>query len=466
MTIEAIRPPAPLPATVPDAPGALPLVGHIPQMARSPLEFFKKLAALGPVVRIRIGAKPAYVVSSPELVHRLHVSELDSFDKGGPLFEKVRHYVGNGLASCPAHDHARQRPALQPAFQRSRIERYAEVMTQAAAEVTDSWKAGEEVDLYQQMHRLTTLVISRTLISAEVAGPAAASIAESVPDIMSGVYWRMVIPGRFFPKLPIPVNRRYEEVDARVRKVVNDVVDTYRADGIDHGDLMSMVVAACENEPDPHKAVYDQVVTFLTAGLESVASSLVYTLRLLDQHPEITARVLAEIEEALGDGADGTDGELRLPGYQDMNKLRFTQNVLTEGLRLFPPAWIVSRVATTDVTWEEGHIPEGAGVFFSPYIAHRDPEIFPDPEAFDPDRWGPDRVTTAQRQAYFSLGAGRRKCIGDVYGTVESTIALATVLSRWKLHHRPGSENDKPSVTALLIPPRTLVRVEKAERSS
>ncbi|MFJ2811902.1 cytochrome P450 [Streptomyces sp. NPDC087294] len=463
MTTEAIRPSVPLPAPVPDAPGALPLVGHIPHMARSPLEFFKKLAALGPVTRIRIGSRPAYVVSRPNLVHRLHVGELDSFDKGGPLFEKVRHYVGNGLASCPAHDHVRQRPALQPAFQRSRIERYAEVMTESAAEVAGSWSEGDEIDLYQQMHRLTTLVISRTLISAEVAGPAAASIAESVPDIMSGVYWRMVVPGRWFPKLPIPVNRRYEEVDARVRKVVNEVVDTYRADGVDRGDLMSMVVAGCANEPDPHKAVYDQVVTFLTAGLESVASSLVYTLRLLDRHPEITARVLAEIEEALG---DGEGGELRAPGYGDMAKLKFTQNVLTEALRLFPPAWIVSRVATTDVNWEEGHIPEGAGVFFSPYIAHRDPEVFPDPEAFDPDRWGPDRVTTLQRQSYFSLGAGRRKCIGDVYGTVESTIALVTVLSRWKLTHRPGSENDQPSVTALLIPPRTLVRVEKAERSS
>jgi len=445
MTASLTVPPS-APAAVPDAPGALPLVGHIPQIARAPLAFFSSLAERGPVVRIRIGTRPAYVVTKPELVHRLHVSDFESFDKGGPLFDKVRHYVGNGLASCPVQDHVRQRPAMQPAFARSRIERYAEVMTACADEVTGSWKPGQDLDLYPEMHRLTTAVIGRTLVSADTAGPASDQIARSVPDIMRGVYWRMVVPGSVFPKLPIPVNRRYEEVTARTRELVNEVVELYYAGGVDHGDLMSMVVAA----------IYDLVVTFLTAGLESVAANLVYTLRLLDQHPEIAARVRAEIDEALG-----ADGERRLPGYDDLPKLRFTQSVLTEALRLFPPAWIVSRVTTAEVRWDEGVIPADAGIFFSPYALHRDAETFADPETFDPDRWSPERVTSAQRQANFSLGAGRRKCIGDVFGTVESTIALVTILSRWRLGFQPGAAADRPSVSALLIPPRTVVRLER-----
>ncbi|MET8979305.1 cytochrome P450 [Streptomyces sp. NPDC004539] len=446
------------PSTVPNAPGGLPLLGHIPNMAQDPLTFFRGLQQIGPVVRIRFANQPAYVVTSPELVRRLHTTEQDLFDKGGPLFDRVRPYVGNGLASCPAHDHARQRPAMQPAFQRSRIERYAEVMTDSADEVTGSWRPGQVLDLYKEMHRLTTLVIGRTLISADQADPAARHIAQAVPDIMRGVYWRMIVPGRFFAALPIPVNRRYEEVTAHTRKVVDKVVDHYRADGTDHGDLMSMVVAACEQEPDPHAAVYDQVVTFLTAGLESVASSLTHTVRLLHRHPQILARLRAELQEALG---GGPDGEPRLPGYGDLPKLRFTQHVITEGLRMYPPAWLVSRVTTEDVPWDEGHIPADAGVFFSPYALHRDPSVFSDPDTFDPDRWSPDRVTNVQRQGYFSLGAGRRKCIGDVFGTVEATIALATLLSRWRLFHPPGSADARPTVTALLLPPRTLVRVER-----
>ncbi|MFJ9895954.1 cytochrome P450 [Streptomyces sp. NPDC091280] len=458
MTTFAAPPNTVPPATVPDAPGGLPLLGHIPHIAQNPLAFFMGLQKVGPVVRVRIATHTSYVVNSPELARRLHTTDQDLFDKGGPVFDRVRPYVGNGLASCPAHDHARQRPAMQPAFQRGRIERYAEVMTATADEVTSSWRPGQTLDLYKEMHRLTTLVIGRTLISADQADPAARHIAQAVPDIMRGVYWRMIIPSRVFASLPIPVNRRYEEVTAHTRKVVDKVVDHYLADGSDYGDLLSMVVAACKDEPDPHSAVYDQVVTFLTAGLESVASSLTHTLRLLYRNPEVLGRLRAELQEVLGGGAGE---EPRLPGYDDMPRLRYTQNVITEGLRLYPPAWISSRVATEDIPWEQGGIPAGAGVFFSPYALHRDPSVFAAPDAFDPDRWSTERVTNVQRQGYFALGAGRRKCIGDVFGTVEATIALATILTRWRLLHPASSADAKPTVTALLLPPRTLVRVER-----
>lgn len=435
----------------PSAAGALPLLGHIPQLARAPLDFFRRLREQGPVVRIRIGGHQAYMVTRPELVRRLYVTDQHLFDKGGPLIEKVRTYAGNGLATCPAEDHARQRPLMQPAFHPDRIRRYTAIMRDAMAEVTGSWRPGQVVRLDREMHRLTTMVTSRTLIAAEQAETAAVQIARSLPIITQGLYWRMVIPSGLFPRLPLPVNRRFDREQARVREVIDQVVSHYRATGTDHGDLLSMVLAACEREADPARAVYDQVITILTAGVETTAATSVWALRALNRHQKIAALVCAELDEVLAG---------RSPGHDDLPRLAYTQRVLTETLRLYPPVWLVSRRSTAEVAWRGGRIPAGADVFFSPYALHRDPEVFAEPEVFDPDRWAPERVTTTQRQSFFGFGAGRRKCIGDALGMNEATIAVAAVLSRWRLRHRRDDVGERPALRMLLMPPPTEVRVE------
>ncbi|MEU9349417.1 cytochrome P450 [Streptomyces sp. NPDC048278] len=430
------------------APGAVPLLGHLPLLAWSPLGFLKGLSAYGPLVQIRIGRRPAYVVTRPDLVRRLHGDHY-LFDKGGPFYETSRRFFGNGVVNCPAAEHAQQRPLMQPAFHRSRIQTYAEVMRDVAEEVVDSWRPGRVIRLDQETHRMTAMVASRTLISAPQGGPAAAQIAASHADIMQGLYWRMVIPGRLFPRLPLPVNRRYDRQVARTRRTVDDVVDHYRTTGTDHGDVLSMVIAACEQEDDPQQAVFDQVVQILSAAVETTAAALVWTLRLLDRHPLVAQRVLTEIEEVL---------EGRPPDHRSLTELPYTQRVLTEAIRLYPPGWLVSRATTAEVAWDEGRIPAGADVFFSHYTLHRDAGLFPDPDAFDPDRWSPERVTTAQRQGFLGFGTGRRKCLGDVFGTTEATIALVTVLSRWRLRFQQCAERPVPRL--LLLPPATPVMVE------
>ncbi|HEY4456797.1 MAG TPA: cytochrome P450, partial [Pseudonocardiaceae bacterium] len=402
----------------PQAPGRLPLLGHVASLARDPLAFFKDLRDRGPVVRIGLGTHPVYVVTRPDLVRRLYVADQHLFDKGGPLIDKVRTYAGNGLATCPAHDHARQRPLMQPAFHRDRLRNYTAVVRDALAEIMASWAPGQLVRLEREVHRLTTLVTSRTLISAEMGGPAAVQIANALPDITQGLYWRMLVPGRFFPKLPLPVNRRFDEQTARTKRAVNDVVDHYRRTGIDYGDLLSLVLAACEREPDPRQAVYDQVITILTASVETAASVMVWSMRVLEQFPSIGERVLAEYREVVGSG---------IPTHDHIADLTYTQCVITEALRLYPPVWLVSRVTTDDIDWSDGRIPAGADVFFSPYALHRDPEVFPDPDRFDPDRWAPDRVTSEQREGFFGFGAGRRKCIGDTLAMNEATVTVAAL---------------------------------------
>jgi len=437
----------------PAAPGAWPLLGHLPQLIASPLDFFQRMHRYGPVVRIRLGTRPAYVVTRPELVRRLLVADYDLFDKGGPFFEKARLLIGNGLITCPAADHIRQRPLMQPAFNRSRLPHCSDIIRDAVTEVTGSWQPGQVIRLEEQMLRITALMTSRTLISAEQGLAAATQIATSLPNISRGLYWRTVIPGKLFPKLPLAVNRRFDRDMARVHSAIEQVVSHYRATGGDQGDLLSTLVTAYEQdkqEADPQQAIHDQAVTVLTAGVDTTAATLVWALRVLAQHPHIAERLLTELREEL-------DG--RLPGYDDIPRLPYTQRVLTETLRLYSPGWMISRVTTAEVDWNEARIPAGADVFFSPYALHRDPAVYPDPGTFDPDRWAPERVTTEQRQGFLPFGGGRRKCIGEALGTAEMLMTLATVLSRWRLHHLPGSA--KPIMRMTLMPPLTRVRVER-----
>ncbi|MFI1887757.1 cytochrome P450 [Streptomyces jumonjinensis] len=436
----------------PTVPGAWPLLGHVPRLAPDPLAFFHHLRDHGPVVRIRLGNRPAYVVTRPDLVRRLHLADQKLFDKGGPLIEKSRLFLGNGLATCPAADHARQRPLMQPAFHPAQLSRYTAIMQECVAEVTGSWQPGQVIGLNEEMHRITAKVTSRTLISAVEARPAAAQIARALPEILRGLYWRMVIPGSLFPRIPLPVNRRFDHQMRLTRRVLDQVVSHYRATRTDYGDLLSMVITACEEEADPQQAIYDQVVTILMGGVETTAATLVWLLRLLDSHPHIRRKLLAEITGTLGG---------RPPGHSDLPDLPYTQQVITETVRMYPAGWIVSRSTTADVHWSEGHIPAGSDVFYSPYALHRDPELFPDPEAFVPDRWSPEQVTPAQRQAFFGFGVGRRKCIGDAFGVTEATIAVAAVLSHWHLEHA-GPVTDRPLIGTLLMAPPTRMRVQRA----
>ncbi|MFF7888151.1 cytochrome P450 [Streptomyces sp. NPDC020794] len=436
----------PDPARPPLAPGSLPLLGHLPALAHDPLGFFARLPDHGPLVRIRLGARQAYVVNRPDLVRRLLTAEQTAFDKGGPFYDKARLVGGNGLATCPAADHARQRPALQPAFHPSRFTRYAETMSECAARMCDSWEPGRLVSLTDEVGELASLVISRTLFAAPEGQAAATQVAQAFPVIARAMFWRMLIPGERFARLPLPVNRRFSEQMTLMRQAVDDLITHYRHTGEDHGDLFSMIISGFGDDPDPATAIRDQVFSLLVAGMETSVSSVVGMLRLLDAHPAEREKVVNELDDVLHG---------RPPTREDVPRLPLMHNALTETLRLYPPGWIFSRITTRPVDWDEGHLAVGSDVFISPYALHRTPEIFPRPDSFDPDRWKADRAGPAQREGFFGFGAGRRKCIGDTFGMTFAVISVATILNRWHLHHQPGRSGYVPRFA--LNPPPTLV---------
>ncbi|WP_225831128.1 cytochrome P450 [Streptomyces sp. NK08204] len=430
------------------APGGLPLVGHAHHLARRPLEFLASLPAVGDLVELRLGLKPAYLPCHPELVQHV-LRNARVYDTGGPVKEKARPILGNGLITSDWADHRRQRRMVQPVFHTARIAAYAEVMHEECAAHARTWRAGRPVDVADAMQALTARVTARALFSTEMAPHSVAEIQRSLPVMVRGAFRRAMDPTGLLARLPITANREFDAALARLHTLIDGIVRDYRRSGEDRGDLLSALLAARDEENGgamTDQEVHDQVMTLLLAGVETTASALTWAWHLLATHPEAEARLHAEVDEVLGG---------RIPEYADIPKLVHTQRIFTETLRLYPPAWMYTRM-TTEPTELAGHpLPAGADVLISPYVVHRIPELFARPHAFDPDRWLPERAQDVARGSYLPFGAGSRKCIGDVFGMTEATLALATLASHWRLRPVPGttvSPRAEMSLTAGRLP--------------
>ncbi|MEU5239755.1 cytochrome P450 [Streptomyces lydicus] len=438
-------------SSFPAVPGAWPMFGHLPHLSRCPLSFLRGLSQHGPLAVVRFANREVLAVTQPQLVRRLLTRDQHHTEKGGVILGAMAKTLGeDSLVTCPAAVHAQQRPLMQPAFSPERLKVYAAVMRDAVVEVTGSWRPGQTIQVEEEAHRIAALAVSRTLVAAPGAAQAAAVLARALPDISRGMYWRSLVPGEWFTKLPVGVSRRYERQMARARSQIERLAVHYRSAGIDYKDVLSMVIEMCEKERDPHQFVYNQALTFLFGGVETTAAALTWTLRLVDQHQDVAARLRSELDEVL-------DG--RLPTHADIDRLVYTQQVITESLRLFPPAWVGTRMTTKALNWKEGFIPAGTELLFSPYALHRDGEVFPHPDRFDPDRWAADTVGARQREGFFAFSAGRRKCIGDTYAMHETTLTLAIILSRWQLDHQSNDPADQPTPRLILGPPTTPVVV-------
>ncbi|MFD0382231.1 cytochrome P450 [Streptomyces stramineus] len=285
-------------------------------------------------------------------------------------------------------------------------------------------------------------------------------MADALPELLRGLLRRMLIPAAWVHRVPTPANRRFDGARARLDAAIGEVIAQYRQQGQDAQDLLSQIMAGDEDSgrrPDDAE-VRDQVMSVLAAGVETSASLLAWTFQLLARHPRVQNRLWEE--------ADGVLGE-RPVTFDDLPSLPFTKRLLTEVLRLYPPTWLLSRIAVED-TEICGHLlPKGADVLISPYALQRNADVFPDPGRLDPDRWLPERLTPAQRQSFLAFGAGRRRCMGEFYGMTETTLALATITRTWHLHPtRPGPVRPVPRF--LLVPaeqPLTLHRRTPEELS-
>ncbi|MFJ6672069.1 cytochrome P450 [Actinosynnema sp. NPDC091369] len=413
---------------VPVAPGRLPFLGHSLAMIRGRHEFTSSLRDHGDVVRVDLGPMTTFFVTTPRLVHQVLVTDGPRFRKGA-MFDKFRPYVGNGLVLSGGAFHLRQRRMIQPAFHRDRIARYATTMARAATALTGSWTPGEVRVVEDDMQGLAATVVGEALFSTELGQRAVAEVRRSVFVIIKQGMVRALSPS-FVERLPLPGNREFDRAVERMRALVLDVIASRRAEGVtDRGDLLSTLLLAQDESGDgmTDQQTYDEVLTLLTAGIETTALALAWAFHEVSRHPEVERRLVAELDEVLGG---------RPVTFDDVPRLTYTAAVVNEVLRMYP-LWILMRRAVEPVVLDGVRLPAGAEVIVSPHALHHDPASFPDPHRFDPDRWlSPSHAVP--RGAYIPFAAGVRQCVGNVFAQVEVVITLATVLSRWRLVPVPG----------------------------
>ncbi len=391
---------------------------EILQFCRQPLDFLQGLAArYGDIVHFRLGWKHAFLLNHPDLVQEFLVTNA-ARQVRGPVMQRGRAIMGNGLLTSDDPLHATQRRLLQPAFHRNQINRHAAVMTTHARLACQSWRSGQIVDLHREMMRLTLSILGKALFDTRLDEDAG-EIGEAVTQLMTVVDLVFVPFSRYLIHLPVPGMRRVRRVRARLDRLIYALIDARLRSPQDRGDLLSLLLqhhVAQGGSPQSLRQVRDECLTILLAGHETIANALSYALFLLAQHPEQAQKVRAEVEQIAG----------RELAVEDFDRLSWTNAVLAESMRLYPPVWILGRTLTEPCSAGPYLAPAGSTLFVSPYLLHRDPRFFPEPDRFDPSRFlGRDRTHHA---AYFPFGMGPRRCIGEGFARMEGVFLLATIL--------------------------------------
>ena len=419
-------------------------------MRRDPLGFLTRTAREhGDVARFRMGPVELHLVNRPEWIRDVLVTHAASFHKGRGL-ERAKRLLGEGLLTSEDPIHLRQRRMMQPAFHARRIAGYADAMVALADRAASRWAAGEIRDVAAEMTRLTLAIVGRTLFDADVESEA--------DEIGAALTTALGLFGRTFTlpyfelldRLPLPMNRRFDRAKARIDATIGRLIaERRRAPG--GADLLSLLVSASDTEGDgggmTDAQVRDEAITIFLAGHETTANALAWTWYLLARNPEAESRLHAEVD-ALGG---------RAPSAADLPRLPWTETVLAEAMRLFPPAWIIGRRAVDPYAIGGFDVPKGSIVVVCQWVTHRDARWFPDPERFDPERFGPAAKEARPKFAYFPFGGGPRVCIGEGFAWMEGVLVLAAIARRWRLRLAPGQEIvPAPSIT---LRPRDGIRM-------
>lgn len=411
-------------AAPPVAPKHLPVLGHALSMGRDPIGFLQDLRAHGDIVTFYLGTRPLHQVNSPELIRQVLVTNAHEFSRG-KIFAKARQLFGDGLATADEPAHMRQRRVMQPAFHSERIAGYVNVMREQVDGTIGAWIPNEPIMLDREMAGLTLRVTAKSLFRADLGGAAVTEVRRSLGPVLNGLAKRSMMPVEVFERIPTPGNRRFEMALHRLVTVVDNVITAYRTGGVDHGDLLSMLV----NQVDDDDEVRAQVMNILMAGTETTATTLSWVFYELARHPEIADRIADETNSVLNG---------RTVTAADPDRMTYTDRVLTETLRLHTPIWLLMRTATAPVQLGDVTLRPGAEVMVSMPTLHRDPALFPDPMRFDPDRW--QDAPELPRMSFIPFGAGGHKCIGDKFAWAEMTVAVAALCARWRLRLRPGHQ--------------------------
>jgi cytochrome P450 len=409
---------------------------------REPLSFLQRLAQqYGDFATFRMGGQHMFLVNHPDYVREVLVTNNSNFVKGRAL-QRAKRLLGQGLLTSEGELHRRQRLLVQPAFHRQRIASYGKVMVEHADRASARWKDGDTFDMNHEMTRLTLGIVAKTLFDADVDSEAD-EIGEAMTCIMEMFNLLMYPFAELIEKLPLPQVRRYERMRARLDSLIYRIIDERRRSGEDRGDLLSILLLAQDEEGRGGMSdtqVRDEALTLFLAGHETTANTLTWTWYLLSQHPDVEKKLHKELDEIL---------QGRVPTFEDVPRLVYTEMVVAESIRLYPPAWAIGRRSLVDQRIGPYAVPADAIVLLSPFVTQRDARFFPDPSRFDPERWTPEAKDSRSPYSYFPFGGGPRRCIGEGFAWAEAILVLATLVSRWRAQLVAGQKIEPKALITL-----------------
>ncbi|MFE8991287.1 cytochrome P450 [Streptomyces collinus] len=435
---------APLP--IPRAAGSLPFIGHALRM-RDNLGFIDSLRdTREPLVEIVLqpGTRTV-VVQDPALIHQMLKALAPTLDKGR-LYDKLGQLLGDSVVTATGRPHVRKRRQLQPAFAHTEISRYVDIMRTEVTATVAGWEPGRPLDVREAMVGLSLDMLAKTVFAGSLDDAVFRRLRSDLSVVMNGVGVRLMLPD-WAERLPLPFNRRFDRARAGVRATVNTAVEELQASGHDTGDMLSMLLRAVDEEtgePLTGHQICSEILTLAVAGTETTASVLSWALYELARNPAVEARVLAELDDVLGE---------RPVALDDMARLPYLNQVITETLRLHHPGWLVTRRTTEETRLGQWTLPAGTELAYCQHALHRDPERFPDPLTFDPDRWN-DAAQEPPPGAFLPFGDGKHKCMGDRFARTEMVTAIATMLRSVRLELAEGQAIRQ--VARLTVRPRAL----------
>ena len=380
----------------------------------------------GDIAHYKLGPLHVYQLNHPELVRQILVERPERFHKARLIKRAFRPFAGEGLVTSDGALWLQQRKLMQPAFHHRQLAAYADVMVAHAARMIDSFVNGESRDIGAEMTKLTLGIVVKSLFGADLPREAS-QVSRSMLSILDAANQRLSSVLRIPSWIPTRRNRRERRALAELDAMLQFLIRGRRASGDGRDDLLSVLLAAVDEDSGAcmsDQQLRDEMMTLFLAGHETTASALTWTFCLLSRHPEVETRLVDELQRVLTD---------RVPSVSDLPELPYTEMVIREALRLYPPAPGLAREPIQDVTIGGYSVPKGSLISANTYAIQRDSRFFADPDRYDPDRFAPGWEERIPRYAYLPFGAGPRVCIGRGFAMMEARLILATVAQRYKL---------------------------------
>lgn len=415
----------------PPGPHGYPIIGNLPQMLRNPLQFLTNaVREYGEVVHLgAMGSQQLYLVAHPEHLKYILQENSRNYIKG-ENFKAIKLVIGDGLAVNEGESWRRERRLMQPTFHRQRVGALVNLMTKTIAQMLENWRTiepGKPLDVFAEMMQLAQTILLKSLLSIDSNDEINElnRAWDTAYEYLSSQLWAVL-------KLPLwvptPKKRRFQAAMQTLDTVIYRIIRERRESSNAPDDLLSMLMDAYDEESGQgmsDEQLRDEIMTIFTGGFETSAAVLAWTWYLLSQHPSVECRLQEELTRVLGG---------RTPTLEDVPSLKYTRMVIEESMRLYPGAWVFTRTNLDADQIGGYHIPTHSLIMISPYVTHRLPTFWENPEEFDPERFTRERVAGRPRYAYFPFGGGPRQCIGEIFATTEMQLVMAMVAQKYRLH--------------------------------